>query len=239
MLLLSRYGLPLLAVVVAHGVLLVVLGRGLQAPPLPPEPLALPVELLGPPSDVVEEVAAGAAAAMPDAATPAEPPPPLPAQDTLPLSEPPPVAEAPVPLPAPGAAGLPAPGGSLAAPTADVVPAAALDDPLAPPGAGGGQPGAPRSTLRDVAARLAPGTPEPAYPEEARRHQEEGSVTLQLKVGADGRVLAVKVLRSSGYPRLDRVARDVAWRWRLLPAEREGRPVESFFEKTLNFRLED
>lgn len=238
---LSRYGLPLLAVMAAHGVVLVLLGRGLLAPPMPaPEPPALPVELLGPPS----VAASGAPADVPSTpsvpAAPEEPMPVLP-REALPPPETP-ALPAPPPLPAPAADALAAPGGTLQAPTADTVPAAALEAPVVTPGAyapSGAGAGSARAAPSDVAARLAPGTREPAYPDEARRHREEGSVTLQLKVAADGRVLAVSVLRSSGFPRLDRVARDAAWRWRLLPAERAGRPVESLFEKTLYFRLED
>jgi protein TonB len=155
----------------------------------------------------------------------------LPPQEATVPPSPPPAAAA---VPAPS---LTAPGGPLQAPTPDAVPAAALDGPLPPTAAGGHATPAPPSV--DVEARLFPGTPEPAYPDAARRLREEGSVTLQLKVRADGRLLAVKTLHSSGSPRLDRAARDAAWRWRVLPAERDGRPVDSLFEKTLHFRLED
>lgn len=241
---LSRYGLPLLAVLAAHGLLLALLGRGLLPPPPPVmEPLALPVELLGPPSASpagggapAEVVEPPSGLAPPEVVIPAPPP----AVAALPEPSPPPD------VPAPAVEALAAPGGPLQAPTADTVPAAALEGPLAPPGAspplatpGAGAAPASRAAPLDQAARLAPGAREPAYPDDARRQREEGSVTLQLKIAADGRVLAVSVLRSSGFPRLDRAAREAAWRWRLLPAERGGRAVDSLFEKTIYFRLED
>lgn len=230
---LSRHGLPLLGVLLAHGLLLAWLGRSLL--PLPaPQPLALlPVALLGPES----APAGGSVAPEAEAAVPvAEPDVPMPLPEPVaPAPEPPPP---PVPLAAPGAS-LPAPGGSLQAPGADTVAAAALDDPLAPPAPAARVPSGPETAPVSTGARLYPGTPEPPYPEAARRHREQGSVTLQLQVRADGRVAAVNVLRSSGSPRLDQAARDAAWRWRLLPAEREGRAVDSLFEKTLHFRLED
>lgn len=229
---LSRYGLPLLAVLLVHGLLLALMGRGLR-PPAPPPPSPLEVALLGPAAAAPGTVVASAALpteAASAAPTVPEPSPPSPVA--------PPTAAAPLPPASPALPGRP-----LQAPLADAVPAAALADPLPPPAPGPGAAPLPAAgsagSRGDVEARLAPGTPEPAYPEDARLDREEGSVTLQLQVRADGRVRAVKVLRSSGSPRLDRAARDAAWRWRVLPAEREGRPVDSLFEKTLHFRLED
>lgn len=87
--------------------------------------------------------------------------------------------------------------------------------------------------------RLPPGATHPPYPESARWNREEGRVTLRLKVRADGKVVEVQMLESSGHPLLDRAARDTAWRWRLLPAQREGRAVDGVLVKTLEFRLEN
>ncbi len=41
------------------------------------------------------------------------------------------------------------------------------------------------------------------YPSASRRLSEEGSVTLEVFVGVDGRVSDAKVVQSSGFPRLD------------------------------------
>lgn len=87
--------------------------------------------------------------------------------------------------------------------------------------------------------RLPAGAAHPPYPESARWNRDEGRVTLRLKVRADGKVVDVQMLESSGHPLLDRAARDTAWRWRLLPAQREGRAVDGVLVKTLEFRLEN
>lgn len=90
-----------------------------------------------------------------------------------------------------------------------------------------------------IPPRLGPGAAEPAYPPGSRWDREQGRVTLQLVVRADGRVAAVRVIRSSGFPRLDRAARETALRWRLQPARRGGEAVEGVLDKTLEFRLEN
>jgi protein TonB len=41
--------------------------------------------------------------------------------------------------------------------------------------------------------------PQVAYPPAARRQQVEGTVTLEVTVGRDGKVLQVKVVRGIGY----------------------------------------
>lgn len=87
--------------------------------------------------------------------------------------------------------------------------------------------------------RLRPGTRRPPYPEASRWDREAGRVTLRLKVRADGTVADATVLRSSGFPRLDRAARDASLRWRLDPARRGGESVEGALDTTLEFRLED
>ena len=45
--------------------------------------------------------------------------------------------------------------------------------------------------------------PTPAYPEVARQHGWEGTVTLHLELRADGTVGDVQVARSSGHEVLD------------------------------------
>lgn len=46
----------------------------------------------------------------------------------------------------------------------------------------------------------------PVYPRESRRRGEEGTVLLEVEVRPDGRVGMIKILQSSGYPRLDQAA---------------------------------
>jgi protein TonB len=80
---------------------------------------------------------------------------------------------------------------------------------------------------------------QPPYPAASVRFGEEGTVTLELRVGRDGRVLEARVLRSSGFPRLDAAAIAEARRtWRLRPASEDGRAVEGSYSVRVSFRLD-
>ena len=63
--------------------------------------------------------------------------------------------------------------------------------------------------------------PAPVYPPLSRRLGEEGRVLLRVFVNPDGSAAQVEVRESSGFERLDKVARDTVRRWRFLPA-RQG-----------------
>jgi protein TonB len=81
--------------------------------------------------------------------------------------------------------------------------------------------------------------PQPTYPAIAMRKGWEGVVLLRVRVGADGRPLAVEVARSSGHAVLDAAARrQVLARWRFQPALREGVAVEAIGLVPLAFRLD-
>lgn len=80
---------------------------------------------------------------------------------------------------------------------------------------------------------------QPPYPAASVRFGEEGSVTLELQVARDGRVLEARVLQSSGFPRLDAAAIDEARRiWRLRPATEAGRAIEARYAVRVSFRLD-
>lgn len=61
-----------------------------------------------------------------------------------------------------------------------------------------------------------------AYPIESLRNREQGTVTLRVLVSAAGLVQAVEIEKSSGWPRLDRAARDAVKGWSFHPAIRNG-----------------
>jgi protein TonB len=90
-----------------------------------------------------------------------------------------------------------------------------------------------------TAARSIDGThTSPEYPMISRRLGEQGSVRLQLTIGEDGMVTMAKILRSSGFKRLDEAAVDwVARHWRYRPAMRGAMPVESSIQTVMEFRL--
>ncbi len=78
----------------------------------------------------------------------------------------------------------------------------------------------------------------PAYPERARRTHAQGAVVLQVRVGPDGRVTAVRVLRSAGSD-LDEAAVDAVRQWRYEPSrDADGRPVSVTTIVTIRFALD-
>lgn len=101
------------------------------------------------------------------------------------------------------------------APPAPPAPAPAAAAPKAPAGP---------AEVSDMGARLLSFRP-PAYPLESRRMMEEGTVTLALLVGTDGRVVEISVANSSGFARLDKAALDAVRQWRWTPMMRGGEAV--------------
>ena len=142
-------------------------------------------------------------------------------------------AVAPVPAPAPAAQAAPA---QSPAPSAPVSPASApgaavtalaraepLPVPAAPPGPDPGALDRYRLQLVTVAARFK------RYPRSAIDNNWEGSVVVRMTVGADGRIAALGVAKSSGHEVLDRQALDMfrtAKPFVQLPRELEGREFE-------------
>ena len=79
--------------------------------------------------------------------------------------------------------------------------------------------------------------PHPKYPKISLRRKEAGTVLLALTVMAEGRAKDVRVLKTSGYPRLDKAALDAVKDWRFIPAKRLGRPVDADYELPIHFKL--
>jgi protein TonB len=79
----------------------------------------------------------------------------------------------------------------------------------------------------------------PTYPPQARQRGEEGTVVLQIHVGADGRIQRVEVLRSSGSQLLDATARNGVRQWQFSPAYRANGPVPSTVEVPITFKMVD
>ena len=81
---------------------------------------------------------------------------------------------------------------------------------------------------------------QPPYPPADVRAGNEGNVQIEVYVLADGRVGDARVLRSSGFPRLDQAALDEAKRkWRLQPATRNGVAFAQWSPLRVVFKLED
>ena len=147
-----------------------------------------------------------------------EPPPPPPTIETPPPYVPPPEISIEVPMDAPKATGA----------------LVAVDKPAPAP--------APAKTGVKKAPEIDPKFKrrfQPDYPPTSRRLGEEGSVVLQVLVGADGAVKDGKVQTSSGFARLDEAALKHALRaWRFTPGTEDGVPVQTWHSVKVTFKIE-
>jgi protein TonB len=205
-----------------------VIGNGADASGLPqPTPPAPPPV---PPSSAPTPPPAAASVPSPPPALPPTPPP-SPAGT---IAAAPPVAAPPPPQarqPAPASAPVP------------VAPPAQAPRP-APPAVQAAQPemnirlgsglSAPFAEIEDTGlvhpAESEIGNVPPEYPPEAAARHESGRVRLAVRVGPDGSVLGVMILRSSGSRALDAAARDRVATWHFRPATRNGKPVGDVVE---------
>lgn len=152
-------------------------------------------------------------------------PPPAPDEPDQPKREPPPVNAPPPRLPLAPPAPMPV------AITPEDLPAAALSPAAIAPPRVEPAPPAPRPpapaqvSAGDLSSTMLEGAP-PRYPMESRRKREQGTVTLLLLLGTDGRVAEIRVSRSSGHPRLDEAALSAVRRWRWSPTLRGGVAVQ-------------
>jgi protein TonB len=120
-------------------------------------------------------------------------------------------------------------------PAVELVVAYAPATPLAPP-----------LPAPDESAQLAPDLPARIvganvveYPRLARRLGEQGSVLLEIEVDGWGRPRAIRVLDSSGFPRLDEAAVEAARSWSYAPATQAGVAVTGRLEHRVTFALDE
>jgi TonB family protein len=79
--------------------------------------------------------------------------------------------------------------------------------------------------------------PTPSFSEEARKSKLQGAVTLNIVVGADGRVTYIHVARGLGMG-LDERAMEAVRGWRFKPALGPGgKPVPTQVQIEVTFRL--
>ncbi len=76
----------------------------------------------------------------------------------------------------------------------------------------------------------------PEYPEEARAARVQGPVILECKVGVDGRVSDIQIIRS--VPLLDKAAVDAVRQWIYEPVVLDGAPVPVLMTVTVSFELD-
>ena len=76
----------------------------------------------------------------------------------------------------------------------------------------------------------------PIYPPEAQQARVTGMVIVEARIGADGSVETVQVLRS--IPLLDQAAVDAVRQWKFTPTLLNGVPVPVMMTMTVNFTLQ-
>lgn len=179
---------------------------------------------------------AALAAPSPPAPTPSRAlPAPTPRSESMPTARRPATprpAAAKAPQPAPARQNLPA---TSAVAAGESPPAITAASDASPASAATSQASLPFVEPRFDAAYLA--NPRPSYPPVSRRLGEQGKVILRVRVGADGSPRRVELEQSSGYPRLDRAARDAVERWKFVPARRGDTPVEATVLVPIAFSL--
>lgn len=83
--------------------------------------------------------------------------------------------------------------------------------------------------------RVPPSAPE--YPKASRMRRQEGIVLLEVKLGTQGEQLQVVLLKSSGFPLLDRSALKAVKGWQFLPQEINGQGVSHVVRIPVRFEL--
>lgn len=167
------------------------------------------------------------------------PPPQASVQETLPVQAAPPPGPAPAPTPtvaAPAVAPRSAPSKAEASGPASPGPE------KAPPNLPGLPLGVDTTWYLarqvDVQPR-AQGKVEPAYPPEARRRNQEGSLKLLVRIDDLGRVQSAEVVEAHPPGVFDEAALEAFRKARFHPALRDGRPVRMQAYIRVDFKLED
>jgi TonB family protein len=115
-------------------------------------------------------------------------------------------------------------------PETDIV----FDIPEGPPPS---EPEGPIHVGGDVKAPVKSYSPQPAYTEIARKARVQGVVIVQAIIDKQGSVTNVKVLK--GLPMgLDKAAVDSIKTWKFEPATLNGKPVDVYYNLTVNFTLQ-
>jgi len=111
-------------------------------------------------------------------------------------------------------------------------------DPTGRKGRGGLSPGGdgPFVPGGDVKAPVLLHRVEPGYPELGRKLRQEGVVTLEAVITAEGTVEEIRVA-GSAHPLLDEAALRAVRQWRYRPGTLNGRPVRVILTVTVNFQL--
>ncbi len=88
--------------------------------------------------------------------------------------------------------------------------------------------------LAEAAEQGKPATPikkSRVYPKDLEKDLNySGTVTISATVNAEGKVIKTVVMRSSGRPKIDKIAMEAASKWEFKPAvDKEGNPMEVWY----------
>ena len=176
---------------------------------------------------------------------PPAPPPPVAKPEVKPLAapqpreRPPELPATPAPLDAPVDTGSSAPaaeGGELFAGSGGL--GTAEPRPPAPPAPERVIPAAPAPIVQAREGANYLKNPRPGYPTLARREGWEGTTTLRVQVGENGRPRSVQIQGSSGHDLLDTAATDAVKNWTFAPATQGGQPVAGWVTVPIVFKLQ-
>ncbi|MDD2881823.1 MAG: TonB family protein [Rhodoferax sp.] len=163
---------------------------------------------------------------------PPPPAPPVPVEQPTPKNKTPSVPPTPQPLaivdntPAPDARQV------EAAPPTPVAPVAAPVQQTA-----AASPAPPRMELPSSDATYLQ-NPKPVYPPLSKRMGEQGQVIYSVLIGTDGLPVSARLVKSSGFDRLDVASFNAVMRWRYTPGKRNGVPTAMSFNVPINWVLE-
>ena len=80
--------------------------------------------------------------------------------------------------------------------------------------------------------------PRPLYPPLSKRLGEQGQVVYSVLIGVDGLPQSARLVKSSGFDRLDQAALSAVMRWRYSPGKRNGVATAMSFNVPINWVLE-
>ena len=75
------------------------------------------------------------------------------------------------------------------------------------------------------------------YPAMSRRLGEEGTTVYSVLIGTDGKAISARLVKSSGFERLDKAAYDTVMRRRYTPGTRDGVPVALSYNAPISWVL--
>ena len=78
---------------------------------------------------------------------------------------------------------------------------------------------------------------QPRYPREARMARAQGTVTLEVVIGNDGRISDL-VVRKGVHPALDEASVAAVRQWEYEPTTRDGKPVPVLMTVTASFFIQ-